>query len=190
MNTVRARLETDSGAEWVRRGAWGVLAIALLAFVVRGGGTPDDPYLVGAVEGRRALIPGFEEISFTITSPTGEVLDWCAMLAANPELRAQGLMHQTDLGGYDGMVFRFEAPNTGGFWMKDTIIPLAVAYFDADGRFVSAQGMDPCPEEAESCPSYPAAAPYLHAIEVPRGGLGRIGVGPGSTLSFSGEPCP
>lgn len=189
MNSVRDRLDTPSGWEWVRRGAWGVLAVALLAFVVRGGTTPDDPYLVGA-EGRRDLIPGFEEISFTVTSPTGDVLDWCAMLAATEALRQQGLMHQTDLGGYDGMVFRFDEPNTGGFWMKNTIIPLAVAYFDTDGRFVSAQGMDPCPEDAETCPSYPAAAPYLHAIEVPRGGLGRIGVGPGSTLSFTGAPCP
>lgn len=188
MNTFRARLETDSGAEWLRRAAWSVLALSLLAFVVRGAATPEDPYLVG-VDGQRQLIGGFEEISFTITSPDGEVLDWCAMLAATQELRAQGLMHQPDLGGYDGMVFRYDQPNSGGFWMKNTIIPLAIAYFDAEGGFVSAQGMDPCPEEAETCPSYPAAAPYLHAIEVPRGGLGRLGIGPGSTLSFSGEPC-
>jgi uncharacterized membrane protein (UPF0127 family) len=173
----------------VRRAAWGVLAVALLAFVVRGATSPDDPYLVG-VDGQRQLIAGFEEISFTITSPDGDVLDWCAMLAATEALRAQGLMHQTDLGGYDGMVFRFDEPTGGGFWMKNTIIPLAVAYFDADGHFVSAQGMDPCPEDAETCPSHPPAGPYLHAIEVPRGGLGRIGVGPGSQLAFSGEPCP
>ena len=51
MNEFRARLETESGAEWVRRAAWAVLAIALLLFVVRGAAQPEDPFLVGAEEG-------------------------------------------------------------------------------------------------------------------------------------------
>ena len=189
MNAFRARLAADGAADWVRRAAWGVLALALLGFVVRGATKPDDPFLLG-VKDQRDPIAGFEDVSFTITDPQGAMADWCAMLAATEDQRAQGLMHQTDLGGYDGMVFRFDQPNSGGFWMKNTIIPLAVAYFDTDGRFVSAAGMDPCPEDATECPSYPAAAPYLHAIEVPRGGLGRLGIGAGSTLSFSGKPCP
>ncbi len=188
MTTFRTRLESDSGADWVRRAAWTVLALALVLFVVRGATQPDDPFLVGA-DGRQP-IDGFEEIAFTVTSPTGDLAEWCAMLAESEEQRAQGLMHQRDLGGYDGMVFRYTEAHTGGFWMKNTIIPLAVAYFDVDGRFVSAVGMEPCPAEATSCPAYPPAGPYLHAIEVPAGGLGRLGIGPGSTLSFPGTPCP
>lgn len=188
MNDLRARLDTPSGAEWVRRGAWGVLALALLAFVVRGGSQPNDPFLVG--EGEREPLPGFEEIGFTITDPQGAMAEWCALLAESDAQRAQGLMHQRDLRGYDAMLFRYDQPATGGFWMKDTLIPLAVAYFDADGRFLNAQGMDPCPPDSVSCPSYPAAAPFQYAIEVPRGGLGALGIGAGSQLALGGTPCP
>lgn len=189
MNTFRARVATSSGTEWVRRAAWSVLAIALLLFVVRGAGQPEDPYLVGA-DGRRQPIAGLQEIAFTITAADGAMAEWCAMLADTAAQRARGLMHQTDLGGYDAMVFRYTEPHTGGFWMKDTIIPLDVAYFDAEGRFVSAHAMEPCPEAAgDSCPSYPPAGPYLHAVEVPKNGTLPLGIGPGSAIAFPGGPC-
>jgi hypothetical protein len=186
VNELLARLDTPEGADWVRRAAWTVLAVAVLAFVVRGGGSPADPYLVGA----RRPIDGFQEIGFTVTDPRGAMAAWCAMLADDEARRAQGLMGQTDLLGYDAMVFRYDEPVQGGFWMKDTLIPLAVAYFDADGRFLGAQGMEPCPEDAESCPSYPAPAPFQVALEVPRGGLGALGIGPGSSIELQGTPCP
>jgi uncharacterized membrane protein (UPF0127 family) len=164
-----------------------VLAASFLAFVVRGATRPEDPFLAGTVE--RQPLEGFEEISFTITDAAGKVADWCAMLAATAEQRQQGLMHQSGLHGYDGMVFRYDAPSDGAFWMKNTIIPLAVAFFDGEGHFVNAQGMDPCPADAEKCPSYPAQRAFQYALEVPRGGLGRRGVGPGSTISLRGKPC-
>lgn len=190
MNSLRARLETDSGADWVRRAAWSVLGIALLLFVVRGATQPADPFVVG-VEGRRQLIPGLQEIAFTVRTAEGAMAEWCAMLAETDAQRAQGLMHQTDLGGYDGMVFRFAEPHSGGFWMKNTIIPLDIAYFDAEGLFVSAHAMEPCPEElGDDCPSYPPAGPYLHAVEVPKNGTLPLGIGPGSTIAFPGRPCP
>lgn len=184
MNQLRTRLDTASGAEWVRRAAWTVLAGAFLAFVVRGGSSPADPFLV------REPIEGFEEIAFTVTDPNGVMAEWCAMLAASEEQRAQGLMNQRNLHGYDGMIFRYAEPTAGSFWMKNTIIPLAVAFFDAEGRFVNAQGMEPCPEDVVDCPSYPSAAPFEVAIEVPQGGLGALGIGPGSVLQLGGTPCP
>jgi hypothetical protein len=187
VNTFRARLETPSGAEWVRRGAWAVLALAFVGFLVRGGSTPDDPYL--AVGDRRPL-EGFGEITFSVTDPRGAMATWCALLADTDSTRAQGLMHQDDLRGYDGMVFQYGQPTDGAFWMKNTTIPLAVAFFDGDGRFINAQGMDPCPEELDDCPRYPAAAPFTFAIEAERGGLGALGIGPGSQVTFPGTPCP
>lgn len=188
LDDLRSRLDTPSGWEWVRRGAWAVLAVALLAFVVRGGSQPADPYVVGA-EGRDP-IDGFEEIAFTVTDPRGAMAEWCALLAESAAQREQGLMGQSDLRGYDGMIFRYDEPTDGAFWMKDTIIPLAIAYFDSEGRFISSQGMDPCPPGEVSCPTYPAAAPFQYAIEVPRGGLGALGIGPGSQLQLGGTPCP
>lgn len=183
---LEARLDTPAGWDQVRKAAWAVLAAALLAFVVRGATKPDDPYFAGDA---REPIPGFEEISFTVTDASGAMAEWCAMLAETDEQHAQGLMRQPDLRGYDGMVFRYPQPKDGAFWMRNTIIPLAVAFFGPDGRFVSAAGMDPCPDDVVDCPLYPAAAPFQFAIEVPRGGLGRLGIGEGSTVAFPGTPC-
>lgn len=121
---------------------------------------------------------------FRVLSATGGTFDGSALLAADEAAHRQGLMEQRDLRGYDGMVFRFPAPTTGGFYMRNTRIPLSIAYFDEGGRFVSSADMAPCPDHVRDCPTYPAARPYLHAVEVALGDLGRLGVGPGSILSF------
>ena len=176
--------------DWARRAVWTILALSLLAFVVRGATKPEDPYFeeptVSATETGSGRVPieGFGEVAFT----TG-VGEWCALLADTPALRQQGLMGQDDLNGYDAMVFRFDEDGTGGFWMKDTRIPLTVAYFDARGGFVSSADMQPCPEGTERCPSYPPTGPYRTAVEVPLGGLDDLGLGPGSTLTFGGGGC-
>lgn len=189
MNELRTRLETPSGAEWVRRAAWAVLAAAFLALVVRGGSSPTDPYLA---EADRRPLEGFGEIAFTVTDPSGGMAEWCAMLAESDAQRQQGLMGQHDLRGYDGMIFRYAEPIAGAFWMRGTLIPLAVAFFDAEGRYVGAQGMEPCPDEVADadCPRYPSPQPFTTAIEVERGGLGAIGIGEGSMLTLGGSPCP
>jgi len=200
VSDLGARLDTPGGREWLRRAAWTVLAVAVLALVVRGGSSPADPYLVDddraavvdgqAAAGGRRPLAGFGEIAFTVIDPNGLMAEWCALLAETDAQRAQGLMDQTDLRGYDGMVFRYDAPIEGGFWMKSTLIPLAVAFFDEQGRFVSAQGMEPCPPElGDRCPVYRAEAPFVSAVEVPRGGLGALGIGPGSQIAFPGTPC-
>lgn len=131
----------------------------------------------------RRPLAGFDEVAFRITG-AGVAFAGVALLADDQRSRNQGLMEQRDLRGYDGMVFRFDGPSTGRFYMRNTIIPLSIAFFDAGGRFVSATDMVPCPDEVEECPRYPADGPYVHAIEVPAGGLARLGIGPGAVLSF------
>ncbi len=82
----------------------------------------------------------------------------------------QGLQGVTDLGSLDGMLFRFHATGNRAFWMKDTVLPLDVAFFDASGRFVSVTTMPLC--RADPCPTYLAAAPYATALEARAGSLG------------------
>ncbi|HEX2062946.1 MAG TPA: DUF192 domain-containing protein, partial [Acidimicrobiales bacterium] len=113
----------------------------------------------------------------------------CALLAESREQLARGLMGRRDLAGYDGMVFRFAGEHEGAFYMRNVPIPLSIAWFDAEGRFVSAADMAPC-EDREGCPRYFAAAPYRYAIEVPAGGLDRLGIGPGSVLELGGGCAP
>lgn len=134
-------------------------------------------------------IDGFGEVAFRVAGPDGTTgFAGCAHLADTPELRAQGLMGQPSLRGYDAMVFRFGEPSTGAFYMYRTVLPLSIAYIGADGGVVSTADMDPCPEEdASACPNFPADGPYLHAIEVAQGDLPRIGIVPGASVTF-GEP--
>ncbi len=100
---------------------------------------------------------------------------WLVAVAETAELRAQGLMNVTDLGSLDGMLFVFPAAVTAEFWMKDTLIPLDIAFFDESGGFVDKLTMVPC--EADPCPTYPAAAPYRYALEAPAGALAAVGEG-------------
>ena len=164
-----------------------LLAGGLGACVAVGANRPADPHLVAA------RVPGFGEVAFRIVPGTGAQptpAQWCALLAATEAQRARGLMGVTDLKGYAGMLFRFTAVTDTTFWMKDTPKPLSIAFFAADGRFVSAADMDPCADDA-ACQKVATAAagPYRFAIEVPKGQLGTYGIGPGSTLVVEGA-CP
>jgi len=77
--------------------------------------------------------------------------------------RARGLMGVTSLPPDRGMVFLFDAPSTGRFWMKNTLIPLSIAFWDARGRVVGLADMRPCHRDA--CPTYGAPDPYVGAVE-------------------------
>ncbi len=135
--------------------------------------------------GRRPF-GGLREVAFRIASLPA--FERCALLAETAAQRQRGLMERTDLGGYDGMLFVFESDVEGGFWMKDTPMPLSIAWFDSAGRLVSTADMEPCLGRS-SCPSYAPSGPYRYALEVPQGGLAALGVGPGAVLSVGG-PCP
>ena len=135
---------------------------------------------------------GFDRVAARITAADGETCDVCLWLAADPATRAQGLMGVTDLSGADGMLFRWDEATTSAFWMRDTPTPLSIAFFAADGTFVSAVDMAPClaPTPDGACARYPAAAPYVQAIEVAQGALPALLIGPGSTLEVFDAPCP
>jgi uncharacterized membrane protein (UPF0127 family) len=138
----------------------------------------------------REPLDGFGEVAFRVERD-GELMgEWCALLAETGQARSQGLMDQDGLRGYDAMVFRYEEPTTTGYHMFHTRIPLSIAWFGAEGDFVSSASMTPCTsDDPDACPRYLATAPFLHAIEVPEGGLDRIGVDAGATLSFGGAGC-
>jgi uncharacterized membrane protein (UPF0127 family) len=99
-------------------------------------------------------------------------------VADTPEERQTGLMGRESLSPYDGMAFVWEEPVMGTFWMKDTLIPLSVAFVAQDGTIVSMSDMDPC--TADPCPTYPASGPYSMAVEANLGWFHDHGVGVGS----------
>jgi uncharacterized protein len=84
-------------------------------------------------------------------------------IAETEQERETGLMHVMALAPDDGMAFVFDGPVTETFWMKDTLIPLSVAFVGEDGRVVSIADMEPC--EADPCPTYAATGRYTLAVE-------------------------
>ena len=78
------------------------------------------------------------------------------------------------------MLFDFHEPQEVSFWMKNTLVPLSIAFVAADGRVVSVAEMTPC--QADPCPTYAPAGPYRYAVELAAGSFGDAGVGPGAKV--------
>jgi uncharacterized membrane protein (UPF0127 family) len=187
-----------------RRGLLLAVVIALAGLAVAAGTAvlllrgDDDAAEAGSTPGSTSRQPldGFGEVEVTIEPPGSDpAADYCLLLAETSEQRQRGLMAVTDpdLGGYDGMLFRFESETEVGFWMKDTPMPLTVAYIGADGRLVSSADMEPCVGDAADvgdCPGYPPEGPYLWALEVPQGELDDLGMVPGARFTDADRPCP
>ncbi len=103
-------------------------------------------------------------------------------VARTPEAWARGLMGRASLPEDGGMVFLFDRQTSAAFWMKDTLIPLSILFWQGDGRIIDILDMRPC--RADPCTVYRASAPYVGAIEMNRGAFERLGVEVGDTLEY------
>jgi uncharacterized membrane protein (UPF0127 family) len=125
---------------------------------------------------------GFDSVTVRITGADGDECEVCMWLADDVRGRGRGLMDVTDLGGRAGMVFVYPEPVATSFYMYSTPTPLSIAWFAADGAFLTATDMEPClASDSGECARYGPGAPYQTAIEVFRGDLDELGIGPGST---------
>jgi uncharacterized membrane protein (UPF0127 family) len=121
-----------------------------------------------------------------------------AEVAATTEQRQRGLMFQTSLASDAGMLFIFTAPSQGGFWMKNTLIPLSIAYMHSAGtteggpvRYTVVSILDMVPCEADPCPSYAPGGPYDAALEVNQGWFAERGIEAGAEAVVEGDlPAP
>jgi uncharacterized membrane protein (UPF0127 family) len=100
----------------------------------------------------------------TFSTRQQEVRTDVLRVADSPEERRVGLMGVEALNEDRGMVFVFDGEQDGSFWMKDTLIPLSIAFWGDDGRLLDILEMEPC--TSEPCPTYSARAPYTHALEM------------------------
>jgi uncharacterized membrane protein (UPF0127 family) len=80
---------------------------------------------------------------FPATQLTAGIHLITAEVAANEPQREQGLMFRKQMGPNEGMVFVFDRPGTVCMWMKNTLLPLSVAFLDANGRIVNIEDMAP-----------------------------------------------
>ena len=85
-------------------------------------------------------------------------------LAQTDEQRQQGLMFRKSLGRNDGMLFVFDEPAYHAMWMKNTLIPLSVAFIDTNGEILNVLDMEP-----QTLDTHMAAGPAVYAIETNKG---------------------
>jgi uncharacterized protein len=106
-------------------------------------------------------------------------------VAETPEQRAFGLMFRESLPPDAGMVFLFPGATTGGFFMKNTLIPLSIAFFDQDGEILAIIDMTPC--RREPCKIYEPGVAYTGALEVNEGSFARWDISIGDHFEISKE---
>lgn len=168
---------------WQVAGGLLVVAGAVVLVVSLTRGTRD----AGRLPGQMSL-HGFGEVAVRVTDASDRTKTWCLLAARTEAQRERGLMQVRDksLRGHDGMHFQFPSDVSGGFWMRNTPMPLSIAYIDRAGAVVSTQDMQPC-RDSPRCPIYAPGRPYRSAIEVPQGGLARLGIAEGSRVVAGGR---
>lgn len=115
----------------------------------------------------------------TIVNAVGERILVPVEIADTDAERQMGLMGRTALTEGTGMLFVFDAEEPRSFWMKDTLIPLSIAYIDAQGRIVDIQDMQPLDETP-----HPSAAPAQYALEVNQGFFAARGIQVGDLVEL------
>jgi hypothetical protein len=133
------------------------------------GGTASTP--AGAVAGRQTY--RLEAGERPATKVSLEV-------AADEPARERGLSGRARVASGTGMVFLFPTDTTAPFWMKDTLVPLQIAFVAADGRVVSLFEMTPC--RADPCTVYTPSAAYRYAVELPSGAFTAAGLAQGDRV--------
>ena len=100
-------------------------------------------------------------------------------IADDADERQRGLMYRESLEENQGMLFVYPEQRTLGFWMKNTLIPLDIAYIDREGRIVDIQQMEP-----QTTETYDSAAPAMYALEMNQGWFEANGIRIGDLVEF------
>lgn len=156
----------------VRPLAWRLVAVAAAMAAMLGGHD--------AIAQRDVANPALPKVALTagIHRIQAEVAD-------TPPKRQRGLMGRESLGPNEGMLFVFEDRAVHCFWMKNTPLPLSIAFVGEDGVIVNIADMQPF-SEATHCPD----APIRHALEMEQGWFARKGIAAGSRIGGLTDKAP
>ena len=141
--------------------------------------------LIAVLIGIIFSFPGDSAWPCPLELPTVQVVvkghDLTIELATTPEARSCGLSLRDSLPTNRGMLFVYAEPEILTFWMKNTRMPLSIAFIDAAGRIGSIQKMNPFPLTTV----YASPVPALYALEVNQGWFEENGVGVGDVVEFN-----
>ena len=116
----------------------------------------------------------------TITTRSGAKVVVQVEIARTSAERQRGLMYRRTLPAKAGMVFVFSQAVSNGFWMKNTLIPLDIAFYDGRGRILRIMTMQPC--RRDPCRVYEPGVSYRAALEVNAGSFRRWEVKAGDRI--------
>lgn len=100
-------------------------------------------------------------------------------IADDADERQRGLMYRESLAEDQGMLFVYPEQRILGFWMRNTLIPLDIAYIDREGRIVDIQQMEP-----QTTETHDSAAPAMYALEMNQGWFEANGIRIGDLIEF------
>jgi uncharacterized protein len=140
--------------------------------------------VLGVVPGMGACRPappveGLPRGTLLIEGTSGEVPVEVA-IAETDDAKARGLMGVEEMAADAGMVFLQDEPAQVSFWMKDTLIPLSIAFWGPDRQIATILDMDPC--RTNTCPTYDPEIEWVGALEVNQGFFAEHGIEEGAPV--------
>jgi uncharacterized membrane protein (UPF0127 family) len=120
----------------------------------------------------------FEKRELAIEGRDGKVR-LSAEIARTPGQRQQGYMYRKEVKDGEAMLFIFERDEVLSFWMKNTQVPLSIAYVASDGRILEIYALEP-----ENLNPVVSSRSVRYALEVPLGWFSRAGIGIGDKLDL------
>lgn len=108
-------------------------------------------------------------------------------LALSAQEHRQGLQGRTSLDPNKGMLFVFDRPAPRAFWMRETLIPLDILFFDEQHRFINGHFQAP-PCVQDPCPIYPSQGPAMYVLEMKGGEAQKMKLKPGDPLRLQTKP--
>jgi hypothetical protein len=137
--------------------------------------------ILTACGGSAAPVEGLPSGALAIDTGAGEVR-FQVSIAETTEARTRGLMGVEELADDSGMVFLELQPVQSGFWMKNTLIPLSIAFWDESGEILAILDMEPCLKDP--CELYNPGVSWIGAVEVNQGIFEERGVEVGDRVSL------
>ncbi|PJE01512.1 MAG: hypothetical protein CK427_10725 [Leptospira sp.] len=119
--------------------------------------------------------PSFNNDKMSVTLGKASLI---VEIADTSSKRSIGLMHRKNLGKNEGMLFAFPSSDLQSFWMKNTLIPLSIGYFDENGILLEIYDMKP----NQTDEIYNSKKKAIYALEVNQGWFKKNGILPGAVL--------
>jgi uncharacterized protein len=148
---------------------WRLALVLLVVFLAGCGGATagSDDHSQNGTAGEKKTSSGPSDLpTVTIDTSGGKKVEVRVEIADGLLERERGLMDRTSLGEDRGMLFVFRREQPLSFWMKDTRIPLSIAYIDSKGRITDILDMKPLDDKP---PHYVSSEPVQYALEVNQG---------------------